>query len=120
MEISNDLLSAAQELGTILAASPVVQEYLQAHEALIKNSYLQQLEVKIEQTYEEFLNGGRDGEMFNSERMEDFYDLQVAYSSHPLVIQHSRCERALKDLFGEIGGMISSILSVDYTQLAVG
>lgn len=102
-----------------MATSPVVQDYLKAHEAILQNTYLQQLEAKIEQTYEEFLNGGRNGEMFNSERMEDFYDLQVAYSSHPLVIQHSRCERALKALFGEISGTISGILSMDYTQLAV-
>lgn len=101
-----------------MAASPVVQDYLKAHEAIVQNAYLQQLEVKIEQTYEEFLNGGRNGDMFNSERMEDFYDLQVAYSSHPLVIQHSRCERALKTLFGEIGGTMNSILSTDYTLLA--
>ena len=118
MAISSDLLLAATELGAVLGASSIVQEYLQAREALSKDTELQQLEEKIELVYQDLVTRQQNGEKLLPVEVIEFQNLRETYISHPLVIQYGRCESAVKALFAEVGSTISSILSVDYTQLA--
>jgi cell fate (sporulation/competence/biofilm development) regulator YlbF (YheA/YmcA/DUF963 family) len=118
MTISDDLLIAANEFGAALGAIPDVQEYVRVREALMKDAELQQLEEKIERVYQELVTRQQNGEMLMPGEMNGFFELREIYTNHPLVIEYGRRQSAIKALFGEIGSTISSILSVEYTQLA--
>ena len=117
MAISNDLQVAAKELGAALGANPVVKEYLLAREELAQDTDLQRLEGKIEQVYQELVTRQQNGEVLLPGEINVFYDLREKYTNHPLVVRYSRCESAIKALFSETGSTLSSILSVEYTQL---
>lgn len=118
MVVSEDLLKTANDLGASLRASPVVQAYLQAREALMANEELRLLEAKIQQVYEDLSAREQKGEIVFPGSVREFYALRETYISHPLVVEYARCQNAVKTLFEEVGSTISSILSVEYTQLA--
>ncbi len=118
MVISNDLQEAAQALGAALNASLEVQEYLQAREAMLSDSALRQLAEEMERVYQELVSRQQNGEMLFSGEVNAFYALRERYSRHPLVVHYEKCQAAVKALCEQAGSTISSILSVDYTQLA--
>ncbi len=119
MAISEALLEAARELGNALNASPVVQEYQQASEAIEKDQDLQALRLKVEQLYEDLINRQQNGEALSPGDIQAFNQLRGQYVQHPLIVRQEQCQRAVKALFEEAGGAISSILSVDYSQLVL-
>ncbi len=120
MARSNDLISAARELGLALNSSPVVQEYLQSRDAVRNNPELFQLEEEIERTYQELVARQQNGEVLSPGEVNNFYDLRERYTGHPLVVRLEQCQEAAKSLFEQTGSLISSILSVDYTKLTLG
>lgn len=119
MELSKDLIAASQKLGEALEASPIVQEYLQSLDAVRKNPELQQLEQEIDRTYQELVARQQSGKLLLSGEVNHFYTLRDSYNRHPLVIRQAQCQAAMKALFEQAGGTISSILSVDYTKLVL-
>ncbi len=117
MEISSDLQEAAQALGAALNASPEVQEYLQARDAMLNDAALRRLAEEMERVYHELVSRQQNGEMLSPGEVNAFYALREQYTSHPLVARYEKSQAAVKALCEQAGSAISSILSVDYTQL---
>ncbi len=117
MTVSREIIDAAQELGAALNADPVVQEFLQAREALQNNQELHQLEEQIEKVYQGLVGRQRSGEVLAPREINDFYLLRDQYTLNPLVKRYEECQNAVQVLFGQAGSAISSILSIDYTKM---
>ncbi len=117
MAAIKDLEEAAQALGAALHASPEVQEYLQAREAVLHDAALRELAEEMERVYRGLVSRQRNGELLFPEEVNAFYALRERYSRHPLVVRYEKCRAAVKALCEQAGSTISSILSVDYTDL---
>ncbi len=117
--LPDDLLAAAARLGEALGRSAEVQAYLQADAAVRDNDELTGLEAEIERVYGELVRRQPAGEMLFPYEVHEFYKLRDRWTYHPLVAHRSECLQAVKALFGQAGSIISSILSVDYTELAL-
>lgn len=117
-ELSADILAAARELGTRLNHTQAVQSYLQAEEALTNDLDLGQLQANVDEVYRDLIMRQRGGEMVFPHEVNEFYKLRDQWVGHPLVKQHEERLQAVKTMFEQASGMMSSILSVDYSELA--
>ncbi len=118
MTVTKDLQDAAQALGAALHASPEVQDYLQAREAVLNDAALRELAEEMERVYQDLVIRQQNGELLFPGEVNAFYALRERYTSHPLVVRYEKCQTAVKVLCEQAGSTISSILSVDYTELA--
>lgn len=117
MENSAEILQAAQRLGETLNSSPTVQAYLQAEAAVQNSQELQQMEAKLDQVYNDLVRRQQAGEMLYPYEVNEFYKLRDQFVGHPLIKQRSASLEAVKTLFQQAGSAMSSIMSVEYTDL---
>lgn len=115
----NELLATARELGAALCEAPEVQAFLRADAAYRGSPDVQRLEKQVQQTYEDLVRRQRAGEMVHPHEVHEFYRQRDELLHHPVVSEREKCLKVVKVLFEQAGGVISSILSVDYTQLAI-
>lgn len=120
MQVSNEILLAAKELGEALKASPSVQAYLEACADVEQDAELSAMEADLQSTYEALVARQRQGQVIPPQEINAFYKLRETVVYNPLIEAREAALKAVKAEFEQVGGTISSILSVDYTALAAG
>lgn len=114
---SKDLFTAAQELGAALGDTQIANTYRQAAAALRADVSLCQIEAQADQCYFDLIRRQQAGEMVAPREVNQFYALREEWSGHPLVRHYTARQQALQQLCQQTGGILSSILSVEYTDL---
>ncbi len=117
--MSEKILATARELGAALRELPEVQAFLRADAAFQNSPDVQRLQAQVEQTYSSLVQRQQAGEMVHAHEVHDFYRQRDELMRHPVVIEREKNLKVVKALFEQAGGVISSILSLDYTQLAI-
>ena len=117
--MSEQILATARELGAALRELPEVQAFLQADAAFQNSPDVQRLQAQVEQIYSNLVQRQQAGEMVHAREVHDFYRQRDELMHHPLVVERENSLRTVKALFERAGGVISGILSLDYTQLAI-
>ena len=119
MTLPESIQEAAEELGRTLAQTSTVQEYLRAVEAVQADAELQQLEAKTNEVYQSLVARQKTGEMLFPYEVNGFYRMRDEYIRHPKIVAQNQSFKAVKALFEQAGATLSSVLSVDYTELAI-
>lgn len=119
MEVSSEILQAAQALGQALNADPAVVSFQQAENDVRSNAELCALEAEVLELYNELTGRQRAGEILSPEDINRFYALRDSLARHPLVVRRDAAMNEVKSLFEQVGSSISSILTMDYTALVL-
>lgn len=119
MEVSNEIIQAARELGETLNASPVVAAFQQAERDVRSNEELCALEAEVMSLYNELTGRQQNGEVLSPQDINRFYTLRDRFARHPLVTRRDTAMNEVKALFEQVGTTISSILTMDYTALVL-
>lgn len=117
MELSDEILQAARELGQALRASQAVQEHLEACEAVNSSAGLVQLEAAVQQRYHELVKRQQAGQVLFPHEVNEFYKLQDQVIHHPLIVRRTESLETVKSLYEGTAGSLSNILSIDFTAL---
>ncbi len=113
-----ELLAAADKLGRALNATPQVQAFIQADEAVKNSAELRKLKEEMDQVYADLVRRQQAGEMVFSHEVGQFYNLRDRLVTHPLMVERENCLNAVRALFDQAGTTMSSILSVNFSELA--
>lgn len=118
MELSNDIIQAARELGEALRSNCTVQDHLQAVEAVEHNAELTQLEQTIQKRYRELVQRQQSGQMVFPQEVNQFYKLQDEMMSSPMIERRAESLKKVKTLFEATASSISSVLTIDFAAIA--
>jgi len=119
MEISNEITQAARELGEALSATPSVAAFQQAERDVRSNAELCALESGVMTLYNELIGRQQAGAVLSPQEINHFYSLRDRLARHPLVTRRDAAMHEVKALFEQVGGAMSSILTMDYTALVL-
>ena len=120
MQDTNEILAAAKELGEVIHRSPTIQAYLDACLAVQEDTELANMETELQRRYEELVGRQRKGEALSPYETNAFYKLREKVVYHPLIEAREAALKAVKAELEQVGGAISSILTVDYTAVVNG
>jgi cell fate (sporulation/competence/biofilm development) regulator YlbF (YheA/YmcA/DUF963 family) len=119
MEIPQEIIKAAQELGSCLRDHASVQAYLDCKQRVDADPDVIALEDRLEALYSELLTREQSGESLTREDLEPYYDLREQVRQHPLLSMRDAQLQMVQPMFAQISTEISNILGMDYTALAV-
>ncbi|NLG96561.1 MAG: YlbF family regulator [Chloroflexi bacterium] len=118
MELSDEIIQAARELGEALHHHSIVQEHLQAVEAVEQSAELAQLEQAIQDRYRDLVQRQQAGQIVFPQEVNQFYRLQDEMLRNPMIEQRAESLKNVKTLFEAAASSISSILTIDFVSIA--
>lgn len=118
MELTEEIKSAARQLGQSLRQDSYIRTYLSAVQEIQNDSDASALEKKMYDVYESLIARQQAGEQLSREETRDFYDLRQQVQSHPLISKRDNTLRLVKPYLNQVAEEIGFLLGVDYTALA--
>jgi cell fate (sporulation/competence/biofilm development) regulator YlbF (YheA/YmcA/DUF963 family) len=119
MPISEDIQRAAQELGQALNQTPAMQRYLAAAELAAQDENLCALEASLAELYTQLSARERDGQVLLRAEINHYHNLREQVRQHPLYAAREAALREVKVTFARASETLSSVLTVDFTGLAL-
>lgn len=119
IDIPQELLEAARELGEVLRERPEVQAYLLADAAARSDPELTALEAEVNRLYQDLSGRQRSGGTLTQAEINRFYSLRERLTLHPLVLAREKCEQDARAVLEQAGASISAILTVNYSGLVL-
>jgi hypothetical protein len=117
MPLSQEIIEAAQALGTVLRQSPSVQAYLESCERFKTNPQVQQLEEQVTQRYQELVKHERSGKTLSSHDLSLYHNSMYTLRRSPLFIQRESTLQDAKFTCAQAAETLSSVLSINYINL---
>jgi len=119
MIVSNEIQHAAQKLGQDLHNTPEVNAYLKAAQAVQENAEAVALEDKFLALYQQLVVRERSGQVLDQNELAEYYQLREQVRSHPLLAARDEQLQLVKLLFSDVGQVLTTILGVDFSALAL-
>ncbi len=119
MDRSEAILQAAQALGAALRTTPEMQAFEQANAAANADAQVSALEAEVLALYNSLIARQREGQALAQHEINHYYNLRDELVRHPLIVERDAHLKAVKALFEQAGGAISSVLTMDYTALVL-
>lgn len=118
MELTNEIQTAARQLGAALRQDEHVQAYLDALKECQADPEASALEKKMYAVYEALIARQQAGERLTQDDIRPFNELRAQVQSHPLISRRNDMLRLARPYLNQIAEEISFVLGVDYTALA--
>ena len=113
------ILQAARAFGAALKETPEMRAYEQAAAAARADGDVANLEEAVMALYNALIARQNAGEPLAQHEINHYYNLRDKLMRHPLIAERESRLRAVKVLFESAGGVISSVLTMDYTALVL-
>ena len=118
MKITQEIQTAARQLGQCLSQDEYVRKYLDAVEEVHTNPEACALETKMYAEYERLIAREQGEEMPTYEDTREFYELRQQVQNHPLISKRDSMHRQIRPYLHQIAETISLVLGEDYVTLA--
>ena len=118
MLLNEEITTAAQSLGKALRKDSYLRDYLEAVERFKADPEASELEARLYSLFDQFTARQQAGEQLSREEVDGFYALRNQVGVNPRVAERDSVLQALKPYLAEIADEISSMLGVDYIDLA--
>ncbi len=118
MELTEEIQTAASQLGQSLRQDEHVRAYLDSLKEFQSDPEASALEKKLYEVYETLLARQQAGEQLSQEDIRPFNELRGQVQSHPLISRRNDMLRLVKPYLNQVAEEISFPLGVDYTALA--
>lgn len=117
MPFSDEILQAAQELGARLGETDCVQGYLQAEADCEADQTFHGLEAALIERYQQLTARQQNGEVLSPYEINQYHNLHDQVRRHPLYGERDARLKALRLACSQTAQAMSSLLTIDYTQL---
>jgi cell fate (sporulation/competence/biofilm development) regulator YlbF (YheA/YmcA/DUF963 family) len=119
MNLTEEIITAATEVGKTLSKSPEVMEYQEAVLAIQNNPEVFQLENKVNQSYEKLATQERAGQTLDQAELQNYYTIRSQLRQDPLISARDEKQQMVKLLFNDVLQTMTPILGIDFTILAL-
>ena len=118
MAITQEIIQAAEILGTQLGTIPDVQEFKRLNQVSQQDAEVGDLENKLNTLYQKLAEQQQNGEALDRAELDQYYFLRQKLQIHPLIQARDNQLETVKGLFAQTAGILTSILGVDYSTFA--
>lgn len=118
MELSPEILQAAQSLGKLLNEHPAVTEYLLAKAQVDQDAEAAALESRYETIYNQLVERQDNGEVLTHEDLEEYYALGRRLQNHPLIAGRETRFQSVQSLFASVSDLMTATLGMEFTDFA--
>ena len=118
MAITQEIIQAAEILGTQLGTIPDVKEFKRLNQVSQQDAEVGDLENKLNTLYQTLAQKQQNGETLERAELDEYYWLKRQLQIHPLVEARDNQLETVKGLFAQTAGILTSILGVDYSTFA--
>lgn len=118
MELTNEIQTAARQLGQSLRQEEYVRAYLDALNECQIDARASALEKHMYEVYEALIARQQAGEQLSQEDTRDFYELRQQVQAHPLIFRRNDLLRLVRPYLNQVAEEISFLLGVNYAALA--
>lgn len=117
MELSEEIIAAAQSLGQALRQDRDVQAYLKTLADIEADPEARALEKHLFDLYDLLTTRQHAGEQLNRAEIDEFYQMRFQVQAHPHISRRNAMLRALNPFLADTADEISAQLGVDYVNL---
>jgi cell fate (sporulation/competence/biofilm development) regulator YlbF (YheA/YmcA/DUF963 family) len=117
MPLTEEIKSAAKQLGEALCQDDYVRLYLDALHQTRTDPEVNVLEKKMYEVYEELIARQQVGEELAKEDLRAFSELRRQVQNHPLVTQRNDTLNSIRPYLNQIAEEINFVLGVDFASL---
>jgi cell fate (sporulation/competence/biofilm development) regulator YlbF (YheA/YmcA/DUF963 family) len=118
MPITEDIQSAAQELGRALHQTPAMQRYQAAAEQAAQDETLCALETRLAELHAALSAREQAGQVLPRSEINAYHNLREQILRHPLYAAREDALKQVKLTFALTAEALSSTLTVDFNELA--
>jgi cell fate (sporulation/competence/biofilm development) regulator YlbF (YheA/YmcA/DUF963 family) len=116
--LTEELRSAARNLGETLRASSPVQAYLKAQADCEADPVASELEKRLQALYQELIGRQQRGEALQRNEIDAYNVLKSQVHHHPLIQERDATLSLIKQSFTTIADELSFPLGIEYATLA--
>jgi len=118
MELSPELLQAAQSLGKLLNEHPAVAEYLLAKAQVDQDAEAATLESRYDALYNQLVERQDNGEALTHDDLEEYYALGRQLQNHPLIAGRETRFQSVQSLYASVSELMTATLGMEFTDFA--
>jgi cell fate (sporulation/competence/biofilm development) regulator YlbF (YheA/YmcA/DUF963 family) len=118
MQLTEEIKTAARQLGQALRHDDYVRAYLDALKESQTDPDASALEKNMYDVYEALIARQQTGELLDQEDARAFYELRRRVQAHPLISKRDDLLRLIQPNLAQVAEEIGFVLGVDYTALA--
>ena len=118
MELTEEIQTAARQLGQSLRQDDYLRTYLDVLEESRTNPEASALEKKMYDEYKALIDRQQTSETLTQEDTRSFYELHQQVQNHPLISKRNDMLQMVRPYLAAIAEEISLVLGVDYVALA--
>ena len=118
MELTEEIKTAALQLGQALRQDEDVLMYLDALKEVQADPQASALEKRMYEVYEGLIARQQGGEQIGQEETSAFYELRQQVLNHALISKRHEMLRFIRPRLAQIAEEISFVLGVDFAALA--
>jgi len=119
MILPDEIQQVAQKLGQALHEAPENITYLQTAQAVQDDPQALAMEEKLRALYQRLATQERSGQALDQSELNEYYQLRERVRSNPLIATRDEQLKMVKIVFSDAGQMMTSVLGVDFTALAL-
>lgn len=118
MQLSPEMMQAAQSLGSLLNAQPAVTEYRLAKARVDQDADALELENSHLQLYNQLIERQDRGEALDQADLDHYYALGRRLQNHPLIAGRDLSLENVKSLYAAVAEKMTATLGLEYTDFA--
>ena len=115
--MNDALLKAAQELGEVLLASPIIQEHLKEIRESDAESEAVRLKARLEALYDDLVQRQAAGEILSGGEIDQYYDLEREVKQHPDLVRQAQALERVQDLMTGTHDLLTNEIGFSFMNL---